>query len=163
MGSAWDSFGLRLWEGSPPPMREAHQHDEIEFNVVRTGEVTYLFDGEPLTLHADELLLFWGARPHRLVACAPGTRFFVLTLPLGTFLRFGLPDRLTGRVLRGEPVVAPAHPTHDAARLDAWLTDPDDPESEYANAAPKRRGLNRLEGECVLSFAGPATTYSPGS
>ena len=82
-------------------MRDMHQHGEIELNSVECGELTYLFGGRALSLGPGQLLVLWGARPHRLIACAPGTRCVILTLPLAAMLRFDLPAPFNDRVLRG--------------------------------------------------------------
>ena len=90
----WSEFGLQLWESAPSVMPGAHQHHEIEINLVIQGSLSYLFGGRLQQLGAGSLSVFWGTLPHRLFAVEPQSRCVVLTLPLPSFLRFGLPGPL---------------------------------------------------------------------
>lgn len=119
-----DHFGLAIWQGDVHGMEDAHRHHEIELNVLTMGAATYLFGGGSVRLTAGCLLIFWGALPHRLVAYEQGTRCIWLTLPLGHFLRFGLPEALTSCVLHGGNVLEPRPEGADDARLlGRWLAD----------------------------------------
>jgi AraC family transcriptional regulator, melibiose operon regulatory protein len=117
-----DEFGLRVWQGSVVMMAEPHRHNELELNLVFAGSMSYLFGGHSLTVRAGQLLLFWGALPHRLIACEEGSVCGWLTLPLATFLRFGLPDNLTRRVLHGTPITKTMKEM-DKALFECWLQD----------------------------------------
>ena len=120
--AAWNEFGFWVWHGSPPPMERAHQHGEMELNLLLRGQVTYLFGGQVLTLDAGHLALFWGSFPHRLTAAAPDSQMAVLTLPLTHFLRFGLPASFSESLLRGEVRSVPADPG-DEVLLARWQSD----------------------------------------
>ena len=120
----WNGFGFWVWHGEPGVMLAAHQHGELELNLLLSGQVTYLFGGQMLTLDAGQLALFWGSFPHRLTAAAPDSRMAVLTLPLTHFLRFGLPASLSESVLRGEVRSVAADPG-DEVLLQRWQADAD--------------------------------------
>jgi len=144
MDADWDAFGLRLYETGPEVMPGAHRHGEVEINFVRNGgEITYLFGSGLLVLPEHRPLLFWGTRPHRLIAYAPGTRMVVMTLPLPMVLRFSLPARLHEPLLLGEPVVGSPEP---AANLlfDRWLNDPADSEHSHIFELELHAWLRRL-------------------
>lgn len=137
-----DSFGLRVWRGEVVMMNEAHRHHELEFNFIFQGSMTYLFGGRSLTVQAGQFVLLWGALPHRLIAreektCEEKTVCGWLTLPLGTFLQFDLPDTLTQRVLQGTPVLVNLLPI-DHALYERWLED-------WQSGDEKRRELLERE------------------
>jgi AraC family transcriptional regulator, melibiose operon regulatory protein len=99
-------FGLRVWHGAVMRMHAPHQHTEIELNLVETGGITYRFGARDLRLAAGEWMLFWGALPHHLTDTDPDTTLIWVTLPLSSFLRFGLPEAFSRRILHGHPGVA---------------------------------------------------------
>ena len=137
-------------------MDRAHQHGEIELNLLLRGSVTYLFGGQVLTLAAGQLALFWGSFPHRLSAAAPDSEMAVLTLPLTRFLRFGLPTALSESVLRGEMRSGPADPG-DARLMERWQAD-------AAAHDRERLGIAELELEARLrrlALAGPSPRGQP--
>lgn len=57
-----DTESSRLWlhRGAPLAMTRAHRHDDVEFNLVLSGSLTYTFWGEPLSVEGGELAVFWG-------------------------------------------------------------------------------------------------------
>jgi AraC family transcriptional regulator, melibiose operon regulatory protein len=124
-----DTFGLRVWSGEVVMMTEPHRHHELELNLILNGSMSYLFGGQRLTLNAGQLMLFWGTLPHRLLDCQQGTVCGWLTLPLATFLRYGLPEKLTQRVLYGTPIIAPLREV-DKVLFEQWLKDWQHPTSE---------------------------------
>jgi AraC family transcriptional regulator, melibiose operon regulatory protein len=124
-----DTFGLRVWRGEVVMMAEPHRHHELELNLIFNGSMTYLFGGQRLTLKAGQLMLFWGTLPHRLMDCQKGTVCGWLTLPLATFLRYGLPDQLTQRVLHGTPIFETIRDI-DKVLFEQWLNDWQDTNTE---------------------------------
>lgn len=118
-----ERFGLAVWAGDVREMRGAHRHVELELNLLTQGAVTYLFGGRRVRLEAGRLLVFWGALPHALIGHEPGTRCVWLTLPLPLFLRFGLPEGLSGPLLHGDALLEPRpDETDDLRLLERWLT-----------------------------------------
>jgi AraC-like DNA-binding protein len=107
-------FGLQCWAGEPQLMAGPHQHNDMEFNYLERGEMTYLFGRAPVTVRAGQLALFWGAVPHQLIRLDEGTRLTWATLPLAWLLRWRLPDALVSRVLEGAVLF-------DQSPLDAGL------------------------------------------
>ncbi len=134
-------FGWRVWRGVVGTMRLAHQHNELEFNLVMRGTMTYLFGGELRVVEAGAWLLFWGALPHVLVAAEPETECLWLTVPLEDALRLQLPERLIARVLHGWQLLGrdPA----DRRLFQRWFED-------FASNDPERRRILELELEARL-------------
>ncbi|WP_161882658.1 helix-turn-helix domain-containing protein [Deinococcus alpinitundrae] len=150
--ATWNEFGFGVWNSSPAPMARAHQHGEIELNLLLHGQITYLFGGQWLTLETGQLALFWGSFPHRLSAAEPGSRMAGLTLPLLSFLRFGLPPTFSEGVLRGGVRLSAAD-VGDAALLARW-------EADAASGERVRLEIAELELEARLkrlALAGPLT------
>ncbi|MFC8943273.1 hypothetical protein ACFT1B_34880, partial [Streptomyces griseoincarnatus] len=61
--------GLLGWAGRPILMGVAHQHDDLEINLVAEGgTMLYLFGGVPVEVGPGCVAAFWAAVPHQLVA-----------------------------------------------------------------------------------------------
>jgi AraC family transcriptional regulator, melibiose operon regulatory protein len=118
----FESFGVGIWRGTPPMMRRLHSHTEVEFNLVTRGSLTYRFAGEPVTLKAGALHVFGGITPHELEDFTPGARFMCLTVPLAAFIRWRLPENVSGPLLRGE-ILSDADQANDVRRFSRWWED----------------------------------------
>ena len=86
-------------------MARAHRHDDIEVNVALGGPLVYVLGGQVVVLPAGCTALYWAAVPHQLVEVEHGATVHWLTVPMGTVLGFGLPERSLAGLLRGEPAV----------------------------------------------------------
>jgi AraC family transcriptional regulator, melibiose operon regulatory protein len=136
-----DHFGFNIWQGRVTHMPEPHQHGEIEFNFVSNGSLTYLFGGRELQVLEGQWLFFWATWPHHLISFRPGTTCTWLTLPLASFLRFGLPQTLTQIILHNQPMLESN--TSDAALFQRWHED-------GPNLNPERQRILELELEARL-------------
>ncbi len=59
-------FTCEMW--TPTRMPRPDKHNEIEFNLLKTGSLTYLLGGHRITIEAGRLAVFWAAIPHQIVA-----------------------------------------------------------------------------------------------
>ncbi|GAA2275754.1 helix-turn-helix domain-containing protein [Glycomyces scopariae] len=147
------------WAGRPVLMDTAHQHDDLEINfVAEGGTMLYLFGGEPVEIGPGSVAAFWAAVPHQLVANA-ATRAHWVHVPFATFLGWGLPAGLVGRLLSGVPLIAPpaAAMASDPANFTQWALD-------LASAQPERRRILLLEVEARvrrLALDAPAGSVLP--
>lgn len=139
------AFGLAGQHGEPQPMARYHRHHEVELNLVERGAISYLFGASAAPLAAGQLAVFWGVLPHRLAHVEPGTLLHWVTIPLGLFLRWGLPASLTRQVLAGLPVCDQdaGRGELDRALLEQWQRDLRAP-------APERHAIAQLEIEARL-------------
>ncbi|MBC7869819.1 MAG: helix-turn-helix domain-containing protein [Chitinophagaceae bacterium] len=146
-------FGLRGWRGYPGLMTLPHRHDDIEFNLVESGRMTYVFGSHQIDLYAGHFVLFWAAAPHQLIALEEDTNLIWLTLPLAWFLRWQLSDALTRRILNGEMIFVSeeAGSSRDDTLLNQWLED-------LQIATPERRKIVLLELEARLRRLGLQTS-----
>jgi AraC-like DNA-binding protein len=153
-------YGLACTEWKPSPMRRPDHHNELELNLMLEGWVTYFLGGRRLTFRAGELGGFWAAVPHQILSFAPGTRYFVVTIPLALLLQWQLPGHFAQRLLGGEVVVEAlgAGLARDALTFGQW-------ERDLHRPAEELRQLVLLELEARLRrmlLALPASTGSTG-
>jgi AraC-like DNA-binding protein len=147
---------LTGWAGEPAVMRAAHQHDDLEINLVAEGgTMLYLFGGVPVEVGPGSVAAFWAAVPHQLVANSV-TRAHWVMVPFETFLAWGLPDSLGSRLLSGVPLVAPpsAALATDPANFAQWAAD-------LGGDEPERRQIAMLEVEARVRRLALATVGEP--
>ena len=109
-------FTCEIWE--PRQMQRPDRHDEIEINFLDRGTLTYLIGGERITVHPRRVTAFWAAVPHQIVAFNKVSYYYVVTVPFGWVLQWGLPERLMTALTQGQ-IVADA--CTDRAKLDQRL------------------------------------------
>ncbi|MFI9379876.1 helix-turn-helix domain-containing protein [Kutzneria sp. NPDC052558] len=147
---------LSGYAGRPQVMDAAHQHDDLEINLVADGgSMLYLFGGTPVEVGPGSVAAFWAAVPHQLVANSVASAHWVY-VPFQTFLAWGLPDSLVSRLLAGVPLVAPpsAALATDRANFAQWKADLDSDE-------PERRHIAMLEVEARVRRLALATLGEP--
>ena len=104
-------------------MPRPDKHNEIEFNLLKAGSLTYLLGGHRITIEAGRLAVFWAAIPHQIVAFEGEEPYFVVTLPLSEFLAIGLELEMVHRILEGELVIDSAIDACDALKFQRWEQD----------------------------------------
>lgn len=115
-------FGFRIWSREPLLMNASHHHNDIEINFVERGAVTYLFAGRTVEVHTGQVLVFWAAVPHRMIASAPQSYLHWITLPLAWLMQnHGLAE-FCRSLLHGVPAPHRMH-DDDPARLRRWEGD----------------------------------------
>jgi len=147
---------LVSWSGRPTLMGTAHQHDDLEINLVTEGgTMLYLFGGAPVEIGPGSVAAFWAAVPHQLIA-STATRAHWVHVPFSTFLGWGLPTALVGRLLSGMPLISPpeAALTTDDANFTQWAAD-------LSGAQPELRRVAMLEIEARVRRLGLATPGQP--
>ena len=95
-------FTCEVWE--PRQMPRPDQHDEIEINFLDKGSLTYLIGGQRVTVDARRVNAFWAAVPHQIVAFHNVNYYYVVTVPFGWVLQWGLPERLMLALTQGQIV-----------------------------------------------------------
>ncbi|MFC0440010.1 helix-turn-helix domain-containing protein [Kutzneria buriramensis] len=142
------------WSGRPAVMGAAHQHDDLEINLVAEGgSMLYLFGGEPVEVGPGSVAAFWAAVPHQLVANSVTEAHWVF-VPFERFLAWGLPDSLVSRLLAGIPLIAPTALATDAANFAQWAADLDSDQ-------PERQHIAMLEVEARVRRLALATVGEP--
>lgn len=144
------------WMGRPLLMDAAHQHDDVEINLVAEGgTMLYLFGGVPVEVGPGSVAAFWAAVPHQLVANS-ATRVHWVHVPFAAFLRWGLPDLLVSRLLSGTPMVSSpsAAVATDPATFAQWAVD-------LASGQAERHRIAMLELEARVRRLALATLGEP--
>lgn len=93
-------FTCEVWE--PRQMPRPDQHDEIEINFLDRGTLTYLIGGQRVTVQARRVSAFWAAVPHQIVAFDNVNYYYVVTVPFGWVLQWGLPEQLMVALTQGQ-------------------------------------------------------------
>jgi AraC-like DNA-binding protein len=99
-------------------MPRPDRHDEIEINFLDRGTLTYLVGGQRVTVQARRLTAFWAAVPHQIIAFDNVNYYYVVTVPFGWVLQWGLPEHLLTALTRGQ-IIADTRTTRTA--LDRML------------------------------------------
>ena len=106
---AFGRFGIRIFD--PVVMAYAHSHGHIEVNLANGFEMTYLVDGETLTLPAGQLVVFWAGVPHQLTSVRQISdaeqKLCNIYLPLDSFLMMHHITPLQVSLLSGGMIVLP--------------------------------------------------------
>ncbi len=119
----YSNYGLQSWHGTPRHNSLEHRHQEIEFNFVEKGVITYLFGQQSMTLAEGCLVAFWAAIPHRLTAFDDTTQLHWLTFPMAWFVQWGLPEAFIENILHGIPITDVGNTPLDRALFDRWHAD----------------------------------------
>jgi AraC-like DNA-binding protein len=83
-------------------MPESHWHDHVEINYLWSGVLSYLINGERLTLQAGELCIFWAASPHQVIGVEDRQRLSCAYVPLSMFLELQLRPEFRQGILLGQ-------------------------------------------------------------
>lgn len=140
-------------------MRRPDRHNEIELNFLTDGWITYLFGGERIRVEPNRLTAFWAAVPHQIVDHGGQLDYFVVTIPLGWFLRLRLPERFVQALLHGQMIVPQSA---EAVCLELELLS--DWERDFNANEPKncRSTLLEIEAQLIrLSLRCPEPRGSP--
>lgn len=116
-------MGFRVWRMTPVGMMsEPHTHPDMEVNFLFSGSFSYLHGGSVVTIEAGRFTVLWGGVPHQTIPPGIADEGIWITLPLGWFLQWRLPNALPDRLLRGEIIMGPPATT-DRSLLERWHAD----------------------------------------
>jgi AraC-like DNA-binding protein len=122
--AAFGRFGMRWFD--PQIMPTEHFHGHIELNWLTAGGMDYVFDGSPVSIPAERLVMFWAGIPHQTVALDKGprgdSRQCNVYLPLDSFLHMPNLGRLT-ETMMGGGIIALSPETIGEDTLHRWYQD----------------------------------------
>jgi AraC family transcriptional regulator, melibiose operon regulatory protein len=101
-------------------MPRPDRHDEIEINFLDRGSLTYLFGGQRITVEARQVTAFWAAVPHQIIGFDKLNFYYVVTVPFGWVLQWGLPEQMLAALAQGQII---SEPRRARAQLDRQLFD----------------------------------------
>ena len=124
-------FTCEVWE--PRPMQRPDRHEEIEINFLDRGTLTYLIGGERVTLQPRRIHAFWAAVPHQIVAFDKVNFYYVVTVPFGWVLQWGLPEPMMTALTQGKMVTGTNedHVLLDRQLFEQWHHDVEHGPSNY--------------------------------
>ena len=100
-----------------------HQHNEVELMFIKAGYVTYRFGGSVRKLTAGETVCFWSSVPHQIVDAGKDSFFEWLTIPLGLFIQWQLPEYFSSKVIQGEMIGVAGDSLPESSPFAQWEKD----------------------------------------
>ena len=97
--------GLTAYIVTPHAKMNARHHQEIACNFTDSGRITYLLGTTPVTIEAGRWSLFWAAVPHHIIYAEPNAKLYCLSIPLSTFLHWGLPQPIVEPIMNGQMIL----------------------------------------------------------
>ncbi|HEY3391702.1 MAG TPA: helix-turn-helix domain-containing protein [Lacipirellulaceae bacterium] len=116
-------FTCEIWE--PRRMPRPDRHDEIEINFLDRGSLTYLFGGQHVTVEARQVTAFWAAVPHQIIGFDKLNFYYVVTVPFGWVLQWGVPEQMLTALTQGQVIAdrRRARGQLDRQLFDQWHRD----------------------------------------
>lgn len=114
------SMGFRVWRGYVHHMHGAHQHNDLEVNMLLDGQVTYLHGGRLFDVQPGCLTMFWAAIPHLIVRQSEKPHMAWMTLPLDWLWQCDCPLGLQTHLLSGQMLTDMQPEPQDDASLTRW-------------------------------------------
>jgi len=96
-------FTCEIW--TPKIMGKFDRHNEVEINFVPSGTLTYLIHDRTISIPGGRVAMFWGLYPHRIINVENIDYYYVITVPLGIFLKWHLSSAFIDKVMKGEVIV----------------------------------------------------------
>jgi AraC-like DNA-binding protein len=137
--AAFGRFGVRWFD--PQLMPAEHSHGHIEFNWLTSGGMDYVFDGRPVHVPCERLVMFWAGIPHQTTRLDTGpsgdSRQCNVYLPLDAFLHMPHLGKLT-ETMMGGGVIALSVDAVGPNTLVRWYQD-------YRSGNPERADILKAE------------------
>ncbi len=113
---------VRWW---PSLMSRPDRHNELELNLLRSGTLTYLRNGDRVTVEPGRLTIFWALEPHQIIDFDGEDFYYVATIPFAHFLQWPMPPAFLKQIMAGAMLKETNEQIGqlDAAMFDRWLRD----------------------------------------
>jgi len=111
-------FTCEIW--TPKLMNKFDRHNEVEINFIPSGVLTYLFHNHTVSIPAGKVALFWGLYPHRVIGAEDINRYYVVTIPLGIFLKWHISTTFIDRIMKGEVIIERNPSAFDSFLFKLW-------------------------------------------
>lgn len=119
-------FTCELWE--PTRMARFDHHNEVEINFTAGNALKYFFHDRIVDISRGTVCIFWGLLAHRVIDFADETPYYVITVPVASFLRWNLSDEFTRRLFSGEIIIdSECDANAMSALFGQWLRDMQSP------------------------------------
>lgn len=156
-------FSCVRWKASL--MSKHDRHNEVELNLLKKGELTYLFGGHKIVVPSRQMVIFWAGIPHQVININGLNEYYVMTIPLSSFLNLRLPSFFIQKLLQGIFIAdtQSSDCLSDEIRFESWLKDLEHDSKELKSIcfleieARLRRFVFRLESTDYKSNLEPLT------
>ena len=119
-------FSCELWH--PTVMGRFDHHNEIEINFIPHGSLKYFFHDRIAVLPEGSVCVFWGLLSHRIVDFNNLTSYYVVTIPIASFIKWGLCQSFINRLFSGEIIVDSSFSTEEnIINFERWIKDQNNP------------------------------------
>lgn len=137
MDSSRIGYGLDAKTVKSLLMKAPDSHQDVELNCVETGSLTYFAGGGDVTLRAGELVVFWGAVPHQIIAKSGSTTLHYIHIPLPWVLQWKLSGNFYRSLMAGSFLRAKTHLGRDIdiRQMRGWVADITSKDSELQKIA----------------------------
>ncbi len=105
------------------PMPEAHWHDHVELNLLKSGAMTYQINGAQVKLTAGSLYCFWAAVPHQVTVAEPGTELVCIYLPFADLLSLVISSDFKNDLMSGAILTTAEADPADLLLVSRWARD----------------------------------------
>lgn len=96
-------FTCELWQ--PTRMTRFDHHNEIEINFTAGNALKYFLHDRIAEIPRGSVCIFWGLLAHRIIDFADNSPYYVITVPVASFLQWNLSDRFIRRLFSGEIII----------------------------------------------------------
>lgn len=123
----YSPYGLKceLWQSSV--MTRFDHHNEIEINFIPEGKLKYFFHDKEVEIKAGTVCMFWAFLPHRVVDFSDVSDYYVITIPIATFLKWNFSNRFTSWLFSGEMIMDNSFcKEENLSQFERWLNDSSD-------------------------------------
>ncbi len=133
-------YGLSCASWVPTLMDRSDKHREVEINLITSGTLRYWLGGAQAELQQDQAAVFWADVPHQITGFTPDCSYFVVTIPVSSFLQWNLPEDFVKAILHGRLLMYDFQDriAFESERFGIW-------EQELANHAPDSQAIFQLE------------------
>ena len=101
-------------------LRLVHSSDEYELKFLNGCSMTYSFSGSGVTLADGHFMVFWAARPHRMIHVEGEGSITNAYVSLSQFLQWRLPSHFTNAMLSGSVLTTTQKSEMDSALTEKW-------------------------------------------
>lgn len=158
-------YGLKCELWTPTIMPRFDHHNEIEINFAPRGTLSYFFHNRIINLPEGAVCLFWGFMSHRIVSFRDVTHYYVVTIPIDSFLKWNLSEEFTRRLFSGEIIADLSCSAPDNLNMfNRWLEDSDNGISAKCIELELHARLLRMDAarnSVALSAANDISAVSP--
>lgn len=156
----FEPYGLSCERWIPRVMPRTDRHNEIELNFLMSGSITYYFGDKVVTVPARKISVFWGLIPHKIIAHETKDYYYVCTVPLSMFLKWGMSDGMVNKIFTGELLVDSSESAYDQHLFSIWEKDITENPCHLASILEIKARLLRFD-MAYVTLSGVGMSSSP--